>query len=167
MTSTMQEAISHAYQAGIEIGRAAAKQEMEQIAKITAAYAEHAANAPVSVYTNRGVVKVTPGRPTKAPKVDIVVNPKAIARGVKKAAGPRTPGVKAAILALLASGTNAMTPAAIISATGFKGTSVRATLMGLKKAGLARNGGDGSWWLLTHGIQPHGNSEEVEAHEQL
>ncbi len=142
----MQEAISHAYQAGIEIGRAAAKQEMEQIAKITAAYAEHAANAPVSVFKNRGVVKVTPGRtPTKHPTV---------ASGVKKGRGPRTPGVKAAILAMIAS--EAMSAAAIIAKTGFKDTSVRGTLMTLKKAGLIMND-DGLWIAASHASG--GNSE--------
>ncbi len=158
MTSTMQEAISHAYQAGIEIGRAAAKQEMEQIAKITAAYAEHAANAPVSVFKNRGVTKVIPGHmATKAPP---------IARGVKRAAGARTRGVKEGILAFLLSRPNdAVSPATIIAETGFKSTSVRATLMSLKKDHRVSNGGDGTWWALTQG-GPTGNSESEHAGDQ-
>ncbi len=122
---------------------------MEQIAKITAAYAEHAATAPISVYSRRGVTKVTPGRtPPKATTA---------ARGVKKAAGPRTPGVKAAILGMITS--QAMSAAAIIAKTGFKDTSVRGTLMTLKKDGHARND-DGMWIsTATYDLMQHGNGE--------
>ncbi len=152
----MQEAISHAYQAGIEIGRAAAKQEMEQIAKITAAYANTAPGARVVGSTTLPANITRKWRETKS------ITPKTspIASGVKKARtgkGPRTPGVKAAILGMITS--QAMSAAAIIAKTGFKDTSVRGTLMTLKKDGHARND-DGMWIsTATYDLMQHGNGE--------
>ncbi len=90
-----------------------------------------------------------------------IISPKAqtspkVARGVKKAAGPRTAGVKKGILDLIASKT--MSAQEIIAATGFNANSVRATLMALKKNGLAMND-DKLWTAAVHS----GNSESASA----
>jgi hypothetical protein len=138
VTSNMQEAISHAYQAGIEIGRAAAKQEMEQISRLIAVYAEHLElNAPVNGPAKRldRAAKAAP-----APKAHIV------ARGVKKAPVTRTKGVKDAIVTLLQSGH--LTTSRILTETGFKANSVNGTLMTMKKNGLVQQDENKAWVLI-------------------
>jgi hypothetical protein len=156
VTTNVQEAISQAYQAGIEIGRAAARQEMEQITRILAGYAEHAASVPFVPPSGNGATKRTRAVKPAASKATIV------ARGVKRAGATRTSGVKKGILDVI--GTTAMSTSDIISATGFNANSVRATLMALKKTGLAEN--NDKLWIAT--VSPAGalrgsNSESESA----
>lgn len=141
MTTNMRNAIE---QAAYEIGVATAKYEM-------------LIGSPGMVI--RGVpVPATMPKPNIT-KIDVatpIKGAKPTARGVKKAAGPRTPGVKKGILNLIAA--NAMSTARIIEASGFNDNSVRATLMSLKKAGLAMND-DGLWIATAHVAE--GNSETI------
>ena len=129
-----------------ELGRAAERQKMADLAAI-------ASSQSLTNITQA----VTPGPPKLHTIQDKSIKPPAAAPAAKKALGPRTKGVKEAILALLSS--NPMSAGDIISVTGFKGTSVRATLMSLKKSGLAMNI-DGHWVAVHHDGQ--GNSENVE-----
>ena len=139
-----------------ELGRAAERQKMADLASIMsnqslANLAGKGHFVPANTSKDRGGKGGgTLSHPTKAAAP--------VASGVKKALGPRTKGVKEAILSLIASGS--MSPAAIIAETGFKSTSVRATLMSLKKSGLAMSG-DGRW-IATNPVG-HGNSE-VDVH---
>lgn len=54
---------------------------------------------------------------------------------------------------------NAMSSGDIIAKTGFKGTSVRGTLMTLKKNGLATN--DDGLWIAASSHDGGGNSEST------
>jgi hypothetical protein len=144
VTTNMQE-ILLAYHRGIEVGRAAARHEMDEFSKLTSTFAAQGSLASA-------IGNMAPKRNVLAAKSTA----KPVDSGTKKALGPRTKGVKEAILALLTS--NPMSAGEIIANTGFKGTSVRATLMGIKKAGLAMNI-DGQWVAVHHDGQ--GNSEQA------
>lgn len=82
-----------------------------------------------------------------------------VAAKAAKKAGTRVSGVKQGIMDLIS--TNAMTAQDIISKTGFKGTSVRGTLMTLKKNGLAMN--DDGLWIAAASHDSGGNSESASA----
>jgi hypothetical protein len=158
--TTLLEAIKQAYAAGLTDGA----RQAEVIARI---HAEHTNTAGtiaraiagnlISESANNGARKrhhraINKGLPLTAKDA----KPTA-ARSAKKAAGPRVKGVKEGIMALIASG--GMSVADIIAKTGFKGTSVRATLMGLKKSGLAMN--DDKLWIGAGPVT--GNSESEHA----
>ena len=148
MTIDIQEA-SRIYQTGIEVGRAMAKREADEFSKLITAFQQHA-----------GFVELTAAieQPATPPSKHAVRGAKSApsSSGTKKAPVARTKGVKEAILALITA--DPMSPAAIIGATGFKSTSVRATLMSLKIAGLATN--DDGRWIATNPVGS-GNSEAV------
>ena len=135
MTANMQTMIAEAFEAGRVAERA--------LAKIIA----EAAAGPITLTVSKATS--APAKSAAAPKT-------APARTAKKGTGPRVPGVKQGIMDLIA--TQAMSPAGIVAATGFKATSVRATLMSLKKAGLAAND-DGLWLATGQHISGNGNSE--------
>jgi len=82
------------------------------------------------------------------------------AKKVRKDAGPRTKGVKKRLTDLLA-GSAALTIAEIIAETGFGENSVRGTLMGLKKAGLAIQDDEKRWLLTAQAAS--GNSDDAHA----
>lgn len=150
MTTNMRNAIE---QAAFEIGVATAKYEM-LLHGAQAQVPGHIAvlDTPANRRKNAAFANAyTAQKEVKAPK---------IARGVKKAAGPRTPGVKKGILDLISS--NAMSAADIIAKSGFNDNSVRATLMTLKKAGLAVND-DGLWIAAQDHVRLGGNSDTERA----
>jgi predicted Rossmann fold nucleotide-binding protein DprA/Smf involved in DNA uptake len=127
-------------QAACEVGRALAKYEM------LVANSGYAVTQKVEFVTDQKTGKLAKQLGAKTRKVaDAPKAPKApvVARGVKKERGPRTKGVKEAISKLIASGP--MTVESIINETGFKATSVRATLMGLKTTGVATQDANKLW----------------------
>jgi hypothetical protein len=131
VTTNMQAIIDQAFDAG-----RVAERELAKIIRTTVLLGMDL--SPTSVSPDKPAGNGTRKRRTAAPKTAVVTEePKApvIARGVRKAAGPRTKGVKEAIMNLIAS--EPMTTADIITRTGFKPASVRATLMSLKDKDMA------------------------------
>jgi hypothetical protein len=155
--------ISDAYQAGIAVGRAAAKHEMDELAKIIEATAAHA-SIPVTVTAPGNGSRKRPGPVGKATKHPQAPKKTVIARGAKKAHAPRIKGVKQEILRMIGESQGGVTVDRIIASTGFKETSVRATLMSLKKSGLASQDSEKRWVLS--GQVARGNSGD-EAHADL
>lgn len=152
MNTDMQE-LSRAYQRGIEVGRAAAKHEMDEFMALTKAVAQHVTTASAG--------SITGWRAGKA-----ATNPKApITAGAgKKAPMARTKGVKEAIMKTIGEhNTNGVTTGEIIAETGHKKTSVRATLMSMKRVGQAIQ--DGPNWFLPRGMTQSGNSDAGVASE--
>ncbi len=137
-------------QAACDVGRALAKYEM-----LTGATAGETA-----LTVKLG--PVTTGPVTKANTKYTVAPAKAakpVARGVKVARGPKTKGVKEAILAMIDAemGNGGITTNGLVAKLGFKASSVNATLAGLKKANMIVR--DGKCWLPT--ISGSGNSGEA------
>jgi hypothetical protein len=164
VTTATRDIIEQAFEAG----RAAAKYEMTELARIHAMHMTSEAfpagrlmdvTASGTGTHHRGATKAhaAPTAATKEPKAPVA------ARGGKKASGPRTKGVKEAIVNLITynyeEGLGGVTVPEIIEKTGFKENSVRATLMGLKKTGVAIQ--DGKLWGLSagHSSSGNGNSE--------
>jgi hypothetical protein len=149
---TVQDMLDQAFQAGRD-----AERKMAAIAASGAVTFSSEKPSPTQVVIanapsgngarKRGRVKteltetVSYDPPLKPAKTTIV------ARGVKKAGAPRTKGVKSAIISLIGEQQDGATTADIIAKLGFKATSVNATLMSLKKKGLAAQ--DGKVWFLT------------------
>lgn len=94
---------------------------------------------------------------TRAAKSPYPNPPSTVSRGVKKAPMTRTKGVKEAITQYLidAYPRGASTVQEIVNALGFKQTSVRATLMTMKKGGYATQ--EGKLWLMTRYVPAAGN----------
>lgn len=95
---------------------------------------------PVRPPSKKGQRNVTPGE-----IVDQTPLPK-IARGAKQPAGTREKGVKKGIIDVLGQCPEGVEITNIVGRTGFKDASVRGTLMGLKKKGIAINA-KGIWSL--------------------
>jgi hypothetical protein len=153
--------LKEAFQAGIETGRNIMKLEMDALAKFDAA--GFAPFNPDDYSTHGNGSRKRPGRKAKAAKdltpTPIIKAPK-VARVARKSSGPRTKGVKEAIVNLIKERKNGMFTAEIIAKTGFKATSVRATLMSLKKDGIAVQ--DGSFWIpVAPSHDGDGNSDSV------
>lgn len=164
MTANMRNA---AEQAAFDLGRAMAKYEMTadiSSAIVAPGFAPVMPNA--NSHRKRG--RVAKGSVTKS------VAPKAAkatkVRGTRKATGPRAKGVKEGIMNLLKDqGSDGVSIEDIIRLTGYKKTSVRATMMGLEKKNIARQ--DDKLWVLNKGtiigsgqkISPD-NSETEHAH---
>lgn len=103
-----------------------------------------------------------PGQAIPAPKAPV------ISRGVKKVRGPRAKGVKEEIVRLIRESAEGLRVGDIVAQTGFKETSVRATLMGLKKSGMAALGDEKHWVLTGQGwAGVSGNSDHDEAHADV
>jgi hypothetical protein len=83
------------------------------------------------------------------------------AKSLKPDTKPRTKGVKEALLKLLGDASEALTAAEIISISGLKATSVRATLMNLKKKGFVDN--TAGLWQLIGPASGAGNSDAEHA----
>ena len=137
MTANMQESLELAYEAGRKAGMLEVANRQEIILGLC---------TQLRSYAEKFVAA------TKVPKA-----PKKIARVAKQAAGPRVSGVKQGIMDLISA--NAMSSGDIIAKTGFKGTSVRGTLMTLKKNGLATN--DDGLWIAASSHDGGGNSEST------
>ena len=137
MTANMQESLELAYEAGRKAGMLEVANRQEIILGLC---------TQLRSYAEKFVAA------TKVPKA-----PKKIARVAKQATVQRVSGVKQGIMDLISA--NAMSSADIIAKSGFKATSVRGTLMTLKKNGLAMND-DGLWIAATlHDTDGGGNSE--------
>lgn len=158
MTTPMRNVIE---QAAYEVGLATAKYEMLIDAAKKAMPIPFGAGDQVTINTDkitslarkpRGTAKAnaTTGAAPKQPKAPVV------ARGVRKATGPRTKGVKEAIMRHLSGYADGRAVAEIVEALGFKESSVRATLMGLKKTGRATQ--NGKLWAAS-ATSLMGNSE--------
>jgi hypothetical protein len=167
VTANMRNAIE---QAAFEVGRALAKYEM-------LVGTSNASDAQIILAAHRGDIPsvsspTTPdvtigGNGTRKRRMKAAVSPQKalkepkapkVARGVKKASGPREKGVKNAILKLITS--EPLTVGQILAKTGFKETSVRATLMGLKNANLAAPDEKKLWYGQVDQFQSrHANSE--------
>jgi hypothetical protein len=153
-----QDALNQAFDAGFKAG-----QEMGRLARIAEEGPLSVAGLDIRGREINGPTKIVVRRVAKAPTkaaaapIDRVTKPKAttVARSAKKAAGPRTKGVKERIVALIAA--EPISVSGIISKTGFLETSVRATLMGLKKDGLAMN--EDKLWFSGAPVSGPGNSE--------
>jgi hypothetical protein len=137
------EDIERAY----ELGRMAERRKMNDLASITSPIPAATSKTPPIIH--RATTASTP-TPPKAPKVT---------RGVRKAAGPRTKGVKEAITAYLA-GHAGVSIDEIVNTHGFKENSVRGTLMAMKKKGIVDQ--DGKFWQLAN-TGPSGNGGAEEA----
>lgn len=160
----MRENLEQAYEAG----RAAGILEMANRERIISNLSGSVSAVPshvqqVSVPWSDSNVAVTPAKKRRgriAKAADAPKEPKApkVARGVKRAStGPRTKGVKEAIVNLIGQ-RSGIAVADIVSQLGFKETSVRATLMGLKKAEIAAQDDEKNWYLTANAI-PSSNSE--------
>lgn len=163
MTTNMQDIIEQAFQTGVETGRAAIREEIAKLAQFNAAFNVASWGVDISDHNSFGIAK--PGNSTRkrhtikvsTKAANATKEPKApvIASSVKKDKWPRTKGVKTAITSFISDSANGATVAEIVSSLGFKETSVRATLMGLKKSGIATQDSEKHWILAT----PDSNSE--------
>jgi predicted Rossmann fold nucleotide-binding protein DprA/Smf involved in DNA uptake len=142
-------------QAAYEAGRAQAKYEM----LIEATAITHSTAIAGNLIFESARVKRLPTAYAKGAPAPKVPNAPTIARGAKKAAKPRTKGVKEGIIALISS--EPISVADIIAKTGFKEVSIRSTLMSLKKAGMAMN--DDKLWVAACHDSGAGNSESDHA----
>ena len=145
VNTNMHDVISQAYQAGLEAGRAAAKQEIAEIYRLSATYA-------ASVLDEKSVKPqaLRAAAPTKAAGGPKAAKATKAARAPRTATGPRTKGVKEAIVKHLGGHVDGQdTINAIVSTYGFKANSVRGTLMTMKKSGEASQ--NGKFWSLAHG----------------
>jgi predicted Rossmann fold nucleotide-binding protein DprA/Smf involved in DNA uptake len=144
VTTNMRNA---AEQAAYEFGRAAAKYEM----------AIGTASGAVEALPHGATVTGLPGGP------HTIVSNGSRKRVAKTTSNPRSStrgkGVKARIASMIS--TAPLTVAEIIAHTGFKKTSVRATLASLKKEGLAIQ--EGNAWLYDRRPRDTGNSEAFDA----
>jgi hypothetical protein len=160
MNTNILTAIKAAYAAGLADGA----RQAEIIAKL---HAEHDlvvtgyAGSPITITPRNGARKprgaarkaaVAP-KASKAPKGH---------RGVKKATAPREKGVKEGIADYIRSAAAGVTVAQIVADTGFKTTSVRRTLMALKRAGIAMH--DNKLWSSAPTAAPNSGNAEAEAH---
>jgi predicted Rossmann fold nucleotide-binding protein DprA/Smf involved in DNA uptake len=136
MTANMQDMLDQAFQAGRD-----AERKMAAIAASGSVTLSAPARAALAEISGNGSRK----RVAKAAS-----NPRSSTRGK---------GVKARIAGMIL--TAPLTVAEIIAHTGFKKTSVRATLASLKKEGLAIQ--DGNAWLAAGDAHESGNSEGVAA----
>jgi hypothetical protein len=143
-------------EAAYELGRAHERAKMAELARIRGAH------AITRTHNFAGDAKPAAAAATKATSAPTSAKAPKVARGVRKAAGPRTKGVKEAIMAYL--GDHPLgdsTIEGIIKTHGFKENSVRGTLMTLKKTGIIRQ--DGKFWMPAN--MPSGNSgAEAAAH---
>ena len=143
MTTNIHDLIEKAYSLGRAHGA--------ELARITEGTVQRAP-APRPITVAKPVA--APPSATKEPKA-----PK-VARGVRQASGPRTKGVKEAIMNLIGA-SEGLSTKEVIANTGFKPASVNATLMALKKNGIASQ--DGKAWFLT-ATAASGNTEADHAH---
>ncbi len=167
-----------AEQAAYEFGRAAAKYEMA-IQSLGAAFAhgtEVVGNTVTGKVSVSGVASPPKrrGRVAKTAATAAPKEPKApvISRGIKvkrASAGPRTKGVKEAIVNLIGQHSG-ITVANIVSQLGFKATSVKATLMGLKKSNIATQDDEKNWYLTSTSaldqVMSSNSEHQVEAERQ-
>jgi predicted Rossmann fold nucleotide-binding protein DprA/Smf involved in DNA uptake len=158
-------------QAALEVGRALAKYEMlSEMSAGKGVYISPLVSVTENLVKAGNGTRKRPGRVAKANAkaagAGADIKAPAKARGARKASGPREKGVKARIASMIA--TAPLTVAEIIAHTGFKKTSVRATLMSLKKEGLAVQEGDA--WLgdgIRAGDYLAGSNSDPEAHANL
>jgi hypothetical protein len=159
MTTNTRELIERSYEAGFEAGMVAANRKMTYMASISEAYTTSVIDEQISAASSAVASarrKRSAKTSTKAAVAPKAAGPVVTARGVKTATGPRTKGVKEAIVNLITE--QQMTVAEIIARTTFKPTSIRATLMSLKKKGLASQDAKG-WFAGSPGNAGNGNSE--------
>lgn len=148
-----------------ELGRAAERQKMADLASLMSnERLATLASAVTPAPTDNGaratrIVKAALARGSrKAIKAAVADKDAKAPRGVKKATRPRTKGVKEAIGKLIQNTVGGIATAAIIAETGFKESSVRATLMALKKSGVVTN--YGKLWVTPQALgRDTGNSE--------
>ena len=138
-----------------ELGRAAERRKMAELESLMASRNIAMKDAGVAVK----VGPLTSGEQSLSKRGKIVVSPKVpkVARAAKQAVGQRVSGVKQGIMDLI--NVSPMSSADIIAKSGFKATSVRGTLMTLKKNGLADN--ENGLWYTPAAIP--GNSETASA----
>lgn len=156
-TANMQEMLDQAFEAG-----RAAERKMIQIAMLGGGHVitlVSSVPSPGPIGTNI---------PSTKPASKAVSAPKAakatvVARGVKKAAMPHSKGVKEGIVKHLGEAGLATVPV-IIAKLGFKESSVRATLMALKKKGIASS--EAGVWSLTPDARQSGGYGNSEASTQ-
>jgi len=163
-------------QAALEVGRALAKYEIlvansgahvtqtiQFADQKTVTLAKKLGAKTSAAPTGNGARK-RQGRPFKkvgtAHKVTNEPKAPVTARAARKDRGPRTKGVKERIVSMIA--TASLTVDDIIKHTGFKATSVRATLMSLKKSGLAFQN-DANAWTTVDGSRRDDTSTEGSA----
>lgn len=144
MTTNMRATLERAYEAGRTAGILEMASRQEIIAALCNSGSDAVLPAAMPATTSMKIKNIQGMQ--KAPKV---------ARGAQKGTKERVAGVKQGIMALIA--TESLSANQIITTTGFKATSVRATLMSLKKAGLAMN--DDGLWIAAAGHDGGGNSE--------
>jgi hypothetical protein len=151
-TTHFMSAIDSAYSAGIADGL----RKAEILARI---HAEHSPGYFESLKTP-GIT--TPAKATKAAKAS---KASTIARGVKRAAKPREKGVKDGIISYMQLTGAGLSIGQIVERTGFKASSVRGTLMQMKKKGAVSCQGRGAdtLWSLVTPKSGDGASDEMRA----
>ena len=150
--------IRNIFEQGYAEGYAAAEAKMAAFVRLVSVAPEPLLKTAAALAGN--VIAESSKRPAKA-----IVAPKApkaptVARGVKKPALPHTKGVKEGIMNLIGAAVNGITVHGIVATTKFKESSVRATLMQLKKKGLATSD-KGVWSLTPDAAIGYGNSESA------
>jgi hypothetical protein len=138
-------------EAAYELGRAHERTKIAELARIDASFAVGYKTTSSPDATPDSPVKPTDNGSRKRPDrvAKAASNPKSSTRGK---------GVKARIASMIA--TAPLTVAEIIAHTGFKKTSVRATLASLKKEGLAIQDGN-AWRRGWNDAHESGNSDGV------